>query len=250
MPPTRRPARFTWRGATLVAEQSGSGPRTFVLVHGIGMGRSVFTDLTKHLARDGRVVAVDLPGYGDAPEPPRTLTVERHADVVAAFLRRRRYHDVTLVGHSMGAQVAAEVAARHPLTVSRIVLVGPTVNPKERSAPMQLARLLQDIAVENPLVWARGAREYLRAGPNLRSKFRAMLVHRPERTFGRVGVPALVLRGEHDLVASGEWCAEVARLLPHGTLVEIPGHGHETMIRDAAAAAAAIRAFAAGTQDG
>lgn len=240
-----RPARFSWQGATIVWAERGYGERTYVLVHGIGMGRTVFDDLGRHLARHGRVVAFDLPGYGDAPEPPRILTVERNADVVAAFLRHLDVRDVTVIGHSMGAQIAVEIAARHPSSVQRIVLAGPTVNPKERSARAQVARLLQDIAIESPVVWARGTREYLRAGPHLRTKFRAMLVHRPETTFPRVAVPALVLRGENDLVAPREWCEEVARLIPDATLVEIPDHGHETMIRDAAAAASAIRAFAA-----
>ncbi|WP_345800243.1 alpha/beta hydrolase [Microbacterium sp. AZCO] len=237
--------RFTWRGATIVTDQHGSGPRTFVLVHGIGMGRSVFADLIRQLASHARVIAIDLPGYGEAPEPPLTLTVERNADVVAAFLETHRFSDVTLVGHSMGTQVAIEVAARHPSTVRRIVLAGPTVDPRERRAPLLIGRLVQDIAIERPVVWARGAREYLRAGPNLRAKFRAMLRHRPEDTLPRVTVPALVLRGELDLVARADWCAEVARLLPDGTFVEVPDHGHETMIRDAAPAAAAITAFAA-----
>lgn len=234
---------FTHGGATLVAERRGAGPPVYVLVHGIGMGRTVFADLAKHL-RDGEVIALDLPGYGEAPEPPRVLTVERHADLVAAYLRARVRTPAVIVGHSMGAQVALEVAARHPGIARGIVLVGPTVDPSARTAPRQLWRLLRDIAVEHPRVIALGTREYLRAGPRLRAKFRAMLVHRPEDVFARVDVPALVLRGEHDLVAPQAWCRQVAAALPRGRLAEVEGHGHETMIRDAAPAARLIREFA------
>ncbi|MEU1971244.1 alpha/beta hydrolase [Microbacterium sp. NPDC019599] len=237
--------RFSWQGATMAVDTRGAGSHTFLLVHGIGMGRSVFADLTRHLVPHGRVVAIDLPGYGEAPEPPRTLTIERNADLVAAFARRRRYRDLTIVGHSMGAQIAAEVVARHPDVARRIVLVGPTVDPRARRASAQLGRLAKDIAIESPLVWARGAREYVRAGPNLGTKLRAMLVHRLERTLPRVRVPALVLRGEDDVVAPREWCEAVVRLLPDGSLAEVPGHGHETMIRDAAPAASLIAGFAA-----
>jgi pimeloyl-ACP methyl ester carboxylesterase len=145
----------------------------------------------------------------------------------------------------MGAQVALEMAVRHPSVVDRIVLVGPTVDPSARSAPQQLWRLLRDIAVESPRVIARGAREYVRAGPRLRAKFRAMLVHRPEDVLPRVRVPALVLRGEDDLVAPPGWCRRVADGIPDGRLEEVAGHGHETMIRDAAPAARLIREFAA-----
>ena len=240
------PEHFTHAGATLVAERRGVGQPVYVLVHGIGMGRTVFADLSEHLTErvdDGEVIAIDLPGYGEAPEPPRTLTIERNADLVAAYLRERVGSPVVVIGHSMGAQIALEVAARHPEVADRIVLVGPTVDPEARTAIRQLWRLLRDIAVEHPRVIALGAREYVRAGPHLRAKFRAMLVHRPEDVFAKVGVPALVLRGENDLVAPRAWCREVAAALPRGRLAEVPGHGHETMIRDAAAAARLIREF-------
>ncbi|MGN6219137.1 MAG: alpha/beta fold hydrolase [Microbacterium sp.] len=236
--------RFAHGGATLVVERHGRGGPVYVLVHGIGMGRSVFADLIRHL-HDGEAIAVDLPGYGEAPEPARVLTMERTADLVAAYLRAHLTQPAVLIGHSMGAQVVLEVAVRHPAVVDRIVLVGPTVDPTARTAPRQLWRLLRDIAVESPRVIGRGAREYLRAGPRLRAKFHAMLVHRPEDVLSRAHVPALVIRGEDDLVAPRPWCRRVADGLPEGRLVEIAGHGHETMIRDAAPAARLIRAFAA-----
>jgi pimeloyl-ACP methyl ester carboxylesterase len=146
----------------------------------------------------------------------------------------------------MGAQVALEVGARHPETVAALVLVGPTVDPAARTAPRQISRLLRDIAVENPRVIALGAREYVRAGPRLRAKFRAMLVHRPEKVLPEVAAPTLVLRGEDDLVASREWCERIVAAMPDARLAEVPGHGHETMIRDAAPAAELISEFARG----
>src|SRR3546814_1144564 len=80
---------FAAAGSTLVAEIQGTGRTTFVLIHGIGMGRTVFADAARHLHRHGRVIAVDLPGYGEAPEPARTPAIERMADLVAAFLDRK-----------------------------------------------------------------------------------------------------------------------------------------------------------------
>ena len=224
-------------------ERRGTGDPVFVLIHGIGMGRSVFADLVSHLDDAAEVIAIDLPGYGEAPEPPRVLTMERTADLVAAYLRSNAGRPAVLVGHSMGAQVAIEIAARHPESAARLVLVGPTVDPAARTAPRQVARLLRDIAVESPRVIALGAREYLRAGPHLRTKFRAMLVHRPEDVLPRVEVPTLVLRGAQDAVASREWCLRIVAHLPHARFAEIPGHGHETMIRDAAPAARRIQEF-------
>ncbi len=244
--PSSAPVAFTHAGATLVAQAHGDpeAAQTLVLLHGMGMGRTVFADLVEAVDGRFRIVAIDLPGYGDAPEPARTLTMERTADLVAAFLRHTAERPVTVLGHSMGTQVAAEIAARHGALVRRLVLVAPTVDRRHRRAGSQLARLALDLLNESPRVLWAGAREYLRAGPHLRRKLHAMLAHEPERAYPRVGVPALVIRGDQDLVCPQRWCAEVAALLPDARTVVIPGHGHETLIRDATPAARAIIPFA------
>ena len=245
---------FAHAGATLIAEISPAnasaepdGP-SYVLLHGIGMGRTIFAELIEHLGDGGRVqtIAIDLPGYGTAPEPARVLTMERTADLVAAFLRGRGGAPAVIVGHSMGAQIALEGAARHPELVDRVVLIGPTVNRRERTARRQILRLAQDLLVESPRVIVIGAREYLRAGPSVRRKFRAMLAHAPELTCPRVLAPALVIRGANDYVSSRAWCRFLVASLPDGRLAEVDGHGHETMIRDATPSAELIRGFAAG----
>lgn len=238
---------FTHAGMSLVAETFDGPPSapTFLLVHGIGMGRSVFAELVHRLRPHGRVITIDQPGYGEAPEPPRTPTMERTADLVAAYLDAHRIGGVVAIGHSMGTQVVTEVAARHPHTVSRLVLIAPTVDRHHRRALSQLWRLAADLLDDSPAVLLLGTREYLRAGPHLRRKMTAMLRHRPEDTYPRVTVPTLVLRGEDDRVSTAGWCAEVVGLLPHATGVTLPGLGHETMIRNAAPTGTAILQFLA-----
>jgi mutator protein MutT len=242
------PYPFSRGGATIVVEECGDGPATFVLVHGIGLGRGVFAPLVEVLRQHGRVITLDQPGYGEAPEPPRTPTIERVADLVAAFLHERRAPDVTLIGHSMGTQVVIEVAARHPHLISRLVLAAPTVEAGRRKATVQLRRLARDLVAENPTVLVRGTREYVRAGPHLRRKMRAMLVHRPEDAYPRIAAPTLVLRGARDPVCPQPWCERVTAAIPDARLVELPGHGHETLLRAPADAAAEILRFAASTR--
>lgn len=235
---------FEHGGATLVFEDFGSGSHPIVLLHGIGMGRSVYLELTAHL--EGRVIGLDLPGFGEAPEPRRTLTMERHADLVAAFLRSREITDGVVLGHSMGTQIAVEVAARHPDVVAALVLAGPTVNSASRSIRAQAGYLLRDLIGERPVVLWRGAREYLRGGPHLIRKMRATIVHEPEKTYPRVGVPALVVRGQHDPLAPMTWCREIVDAMPDARFIEIPDHGHGTLISDAGPAAERIREFVRG----
>lgn len=238
---------FTHDGSTLIAERRGdeTSARTLVLVHGIGMGRKVFADLVRRFEEDSLVVAVDLPGYGEAPEPPRTPAIERMADLVAAYLRRLGRGPVVLLGHSMGTQVVTEVAVRHPACVDRLVLVAPTVDRRRRRPLVQLARLGVDLFGESGKVLLLGSREYLRAGPHLRRKMKAMLVHRPEHSYPRIAVPTLVIRGELDVVVPQEWFDEVVAAIPDATAFVVPGHHHETLIRTARPAADELRRWLA-----
>jgi len=238
---------FASGGASIIAERRGptDAARTVVLVHGIGMGRKVFGDLVRRLETEAHVIAVDLPGYGDAPEPARTPTMERLADLVAAYLDHLGRGPVVLLGHSMGTQVVTEVAVRHPRTISHLVLVAPTVDRRRRRALTQLRRLGRDLWGESPKVLLLGAREYLRAGPNLRHKMHAMLVHRPEDSYPRVAAPTLVIRGELDVVVPSTWFDEVVAAIPDARGFVVPGHRHETLIRTAGPATAELRRWLA-----
>lgn len=240
---------FAHDGSTLIAERRGDATAsvTIVLVHGIGMGRKVFADLSRRLEDDALVVAVDLPGYGDAPEPARTPAIERVADLVAAYLRHLGRGPVILLGHSMGTQVVTEVAVRHPETVARLVLVAPTVDRHHRTALTQLWRLGRDLFGESGKVLLLGAREYVRAGPHLRRKMKAMLVHRPEHSYPRIAAPTLVIRGEFDVVVPQEWTDEVVAAIPDATAFVVEGHHHETLIRTAKPAADELRRWLAGS---
>lgn len=234
---------FSHGGATLIAEDFGTGARPYVLVHGIGMGRSVYLDFVERLP--GRIIALDLPGFGEAPEPSRTLTMARHADLIAAFLRSIGVTDAVVIGHSMGSQIGAELAARHPDLIDGLVLAAPTVNSASRSVREQARYLLRDLIGERPIVLWRGGREYLRGGPHLIRKIRATVVHEPEKAYARVQCPVLVLRGERDPLAPVSWCREIVELTGgRAVLEEIHDHGHGTLISDAGLAAGLISGFA------
>lgn len=232
---------FERSGASLIAETFGDGAHTFILLHGIGMGRSVYLDVVQKLK--GRMIAFDLPGFGEAPEPSRTFTMERHADLVAAYLREFDTGKVVVIGHSMGSQIAAELAARHPSLVEGVVLAGPTVNKAARNIRAQATYLLRDLMGERPEVLWRGAREYLRGGPHLVRKMKATIVHEPEKAFARIDVPVLVLRGESDPLAPMSWCQEIIDEIPGADLQVIPDHGHGTLISDSEPAARLIQRF-------
>ena len=94
---------------------------TFVLVHGLGVSSSLFREVTDRLRHLGRVVVYDLPGFGGVPHPRDPMSIGEFASVMGASLIDLGITEPVLVGHSMGAQVAAELAA-HAADRRRVVL--------------------------------------------------------------------------------------------------------------------------------
>lgn len=217
---------------TVITESGEADAPVFVLVHGIGMGHRYWSELADALARHGRVLALDLPGFGAAPEPDGPQTMSESGAYLAELIEAERFSaPVVLVGHSMGTQIVAETAAQRPELVSSVVLIAPTVNPRERSAFVQAIRLVADPSLLRPRVVALGIRSYLQAGPRWYfKKLRQMLDHRLELVLSDVAAPTLVIRGEHDRLAPKPWAEQVTRMLPNGRYAEVPDRGHETMV--------------------
>ncbi|WP_084705327.1 alpha/beta fold hydrolase [Leucobacter chironomi] len=234
-PPLPTPERTDFRADTHelhVFRWRRPGAPRVLLVHGIGMGHSVYDRFLAEIRTTCEAIAIDLPGFADCPEPADPLSMPATADLVAAALREQHAAPLIAVGHSMGAQIVAELAARHPELVKRVVLIAPSVNPAERSLPKQAFRMVQDLAEGEPFsVVTRATKTYLQAGPIwFMRKLRQMLAHRVERCLPRISQPALVLRGTQDRVCPRGWAVRITGLLPRGEMRQIPDRGHEALI--------------------
>ncbi|HEV7623162.1 MAG TPA: alpha/beta hydrolase [Amnibacterium sp.] len=221
---------FRWRDRTALVHEHGTGGTTTVLVHGIGVARLYFRPLTRRLAADGTVLVVELPGFGGAPKRPnrgRPPTVEEHALLLADLLRGRGSAPVRLVGHSMGTQIVADLAARDPQLVGELALLGPVTDPAAPDALRQGLRLARDTLGESFGANVSVFTDYARTGPRwyLRT-LPFMLGYDLRAVLPRVVAPTMVIRGERDPIAPHGWTAQVARLLPTSRLAEVPGAHH------------------------
>jgi pimeloyl-ACP methyl ester carboxylesterase len=113
------------RAAGLRVYAGGSGAAV-VLLHGLGGSAANWGGLSERLARSFRVVALDLPGHGGSPAPPRGADVGWFADAVAAALAGAGIGPAIVCGHSFGGQVALRLASRHPELVAALLLVSPS----------------------------------------------------------------------------------------------------------------------------
>jgi pimeloyl-ACP methyl ester carboxylesterase len=217
----------------------------FLLVHGIGVGCRYFARVIPLLEDQGTVLTVELPGLDRAPKPAEVLAVEDHADLLADYLRSLGAR-VVAVGHSMGAQIVADLAVRHPDTTSAVALLGPVTDPRQRTAWRQGLRLGQDTLREPPLANRVIFGDYLRTGPRrYLATLPSMLAYDIERTLPRLGVPALLMRGARDPICRHDFASRLAGLLPSGRFVEVPGAPHVVMWSRPEAVSAELGALAA-----
>jgi 3-oxoadipate enol-lactonase len=101
---------------------SPTGEPTVVLLHPLGVDRTVWEPLTARLT-GLRPVALDLPGHGSAAAPSQRSTVQDFAAAVAQAIRESSDEPVHVVGVSLGGLVAQVLAAEQPELVDRLVIV-------------------------------------------------------------------------------------------------------------------------------
>jgi pimeloyl-ACP methyl ester carboxylesterase len=222
----------------------GRPARTVVLIHGVVVSGRYLTPLGAELLPDFAVALPDLPGYGLSDCAPPGPSLGDLAEAAIASADVANGGRLTLVGNSFGAQIAIEAALRHHELVDRVVLIGPTVDPRARSLPRQYLRWQRCAPYERPSVFPVMARDLLDVGPvQAAHLLRVMLRDRPEEKLAAVRQPTLVVRGERDRVAPEDWCRRVVELLPAGRLLEIPFEGHMPHWSAPAAVASALRDF-------
>lgn len=121
----------------------GDGPVRVVLVHGMFNASSYWGAAYDHLTHTptpGRLLAVDLAGFGESLGVENGYGPDDQADAVAATLRAAGADRPVVVGaHSIGTVVAVALAARHPQLVSGIVAFSPPWYEDQRSARSHLA---------------------------------------------------------------------------------------------------------------
>src|SRR5262245_2317546 len=100
----------------------GEGPPV-ILIHGLSGCWQNWLENIPHLARRHRVVAVDLPGFGESELPHEEISIPGYGRFVDAFLGQIGIERALLIGNSMGGFIAAEVAISHPSRVEKLVLV-------------------------------------------------------------------------------------------------------------------------------
>jgi pimeloyl-ACP methyl ester carboxylesterase len=111
-------------GIQLHSSSTGKGPRTVILVHGWTCDDTTWESQVPALARDFRVLTIDLPGHGKSGAPKDgKLSMDLFARAVESVRREANAERVVLAGHSMGTPVIVQYARLYPQHVAAMEFV-------------------------------------------------------------------------------------------------------------------------------
>lgn len=229
-------------------EDRGSGPG-LVLLHAFPLDSSMWRGQFDALAENFRVIAPDLPGFGESAVSPG-LTVDAMSDVVAELLDHLGVNERVVVGGvSMGGYVALGFARLYPQRVRALILADTKADPDDENARGNRDRVIE-LAIEKgtaalieELLPRMLAPETANRRPEVQQYVRKTAERQPaegvvaalralrDRPDARPGLPhvsfpTIVLVGEQDAITPPDVAQELAGHLPHARLVTIPDAGH------------------------
>lgn len=115
-----------------------------VLVHGTAASLHTWQAWVQGLKKDFRVIRMDLPAFGlTGPAADRNYSIASYVRFLENFFAALKIKQVSLVGNSLGGQIAWHFAAAHPDDVNKLILIDSAGLPRlnEIPVPIRIARM-------------------------------------------------------------------------------------------------------------
>ncbi len=235
-------------GLHIAFERQGQGPPLLLLHGAYGCDSRAWRGQLDALCDEFTVVAWDAPGHGQSSDPPESFGLSDYADVVAGFVAALGLDRPHVLGLSFGGGLAIEVYRCHPTIPRTLVLAGAYAGwagslpahvveerleravreselPPETWLPAYLPGMLSPSA--SPELVDELLSLMLDVHPvGLRAELRAFAEADLRDVLPTIGVPTLVLHGEHDQRAPSHVADDLHAHIPGSTLVVLLGVGH------------------------
>jgi len=257
-----RRARLTVAGVEIAAFELGSlaGP-TIVLIHGLGHWTdAAWGRLAPLLAEDYRIVAFDLPGFGESDRPDAPYDLPFFRRIATGVLDARAPQPIAIVGHSLGGMIAADLAATMPERIDRLALIDPagflraprlfvklvasplasglfSIRPSRRFVKRTLDQSVFDPTANDAALHARAYE--LASDPGVRRAFARVYsgamqelldVQALHARFARFEKPTQIIWGRDDRFVPIKGVEQARRTYPHADVRILARAGHCPMI--------------------
>jgi pimeloyl-ACP methyl ester carboxylesterase len=237
---------------------------TILFVHGAGMDHSVWPLQARHFAYRGwNALAVDLPGHGRS-EGELRASIPALADGLRDLIRALNVPTAHLVGHSMGALISLELAARHRRKIAGIALLGAAPRMPVHPALLEAAGRTGPLAAELICDWGFGPPGHVgghkapgswmlghalrlltdSTGPRLHTDLAACNAYQDgPAAAAKVRCPTLIVAGAADRMTPARQGAKLAEAIKGAKLVTLADCGHMMMVEKPDATLDALVAF-------
>lgn len=239
-------------GARIFYQVAGEG-RPLLLIHGYPLNAELFAKQREELAREFKVITLDLRGFGKSTAPDSDVSISAYAKDVVGLLDHLKIEKAIIGGHSMGGMTALELYELAPDRVAGLILIDTTAKP----APIVGEHLWRGFAAQaqekgvesitSALVAEMLTGESRRSDQELVGTLEAMvkaasvngavgggeaLAKRPDNTelLSEIEVPVLILVGIEDTVTPVALSEEMKEAIPNATLKIIDGASHASII--------------------
>jgi 2-succinyl-6-hydroxy-2,4-cyclohexadiene-1-carboxylate synthase len=240
--PSQAPDGFTTNGLHYRSE--GRGP-TVVLIHAFHMDLREWDDIVPLVAATNRIVRYDVRGHGRSKI---TVPLPSSVDDLLSLLDELKVRRASLVGLSMGSNVALDFALTHPGRVERLVLLSPGLAGIKASGSLDWmqpigaavrsgdSRRAAELWWEGPLL--SGVRQ---AGPSA-ARYRSVVIDNASvwtlgapppqldppagKRLNEIKAPVVAAAGALDRSGSLEFVRMIAEGVPQGRAIVIEGAGH------------------------
>ena len=270
----QRWVRVDGRWANVV--EIGEGP-VVLFVHGLGGTWQNWLENIPEFAQEHRVIAVDLPGFGESPMPGWKITISRYGEWVDALLRELDIEKAVIVGNSMGGFIGAEVAMKFPDCVDRLVLVsaaGLSIEHQRNDGIQRTLEVTENLA-QYGFAWGLSRVDALVRRPRGRKLLMGFVAAHPDRLapdlvleqvkaagkpgfvpaldaltsypirdrLGDIACPTLIVWGPKDMLVPIKDAHEFERLIADSKLVIYEETGHVAMLEQPERFNADLREF-------
>ncbi|MDD0842641.1 alpha/beta fold hydrolase [Pseudomonas sp. Gutcm_11s] len=233
------------------------GPRdgeTLLMIHGFGANRDNWLRFARHFSQQYRVIALDLPGFGESDKPDVNYDVASQTERLHAFVQALGISKPHLIGNSMGGHIAALYAARYPEQVTSVALLNNSgiLSPRksemfamlENGKPNPLVvrkaedfdALMRFVFVNPPPLPESLKRHFAEQSMANQQQYDRIFVQLRERyvplepELPKIQVPTLVLWGDQDRVLDVSSIGVMKPLLKKPTIVVMKDCGHAPML--------------------
>ena len=241
---------------TLTYRELGSGPPV-LLLHGWPTSSFLWRDVMAPIAGVGRVVALDLPGFGGSDKPGRArYDFDFFERAIDGFLAELDIDRVAVAGHDLGGPVAVHWALGRPDRVTRLALLNTLLYPEFSDAVMQFVKAASTPGLREQLTSPEGLEAAMRLGVADDGKLTDEVIAAVQEPFGsdesrrslaRAGIglepegfttiasglpslriPVRVVYGAQDRVLPdvADTMARVQRDVPQAVVTALPDCGH------------------------